>query len=76
MGKFRTFLLAAAITVGGGISPITSAAHAHGAISEEIFYYSEFAQQNLVGHYITYCDGHYGGGGQITEWNAYYSYGC
>lgn len=76
MKKIRTFLLAAAITVGGGISPITTAAQAHGAIAEEWFYWSEFAQQNLVGHYIRYCDDDWGGGGQVTEWNAYYSYGC
>ena len=76
MRKVRTFILAAAIAVGGGISPITPAAQAHGAIAEEMLYYSEYAQQNLVGHYITYCDGHYGGGGQITEWNVYRQYDC
>jgi hypothetical protein len=76
MKKIRTLLIAAAIAVGGGVSPLTVPARAHGPIYYEIHYfpYWDPGMNYESAHVIEYCDGHYSHSGypDVHSWQAYY----
>ena len=69
MKKAVTFLLAAAIALGGALGP--SPAYAHGARLWLLFYYAEMDMVNVVGYAVEYCDGHTAYGGNPTIWPLY-----
>lgn len=78
MKTIRTFVLALAIAVGGGISPMTAASLSQPppGVFYEIMYYDSVSYQNLVGHYREYCDSHYAGWGYPTEYSYEQYYEC
>lgn len=76
MKTLRTLLVAAAVAIGGGMSPVTGPAQAHGAIYYEIHYFGDGdpGMNYEVGNWIIYCDEHesHWGHPDIYSWQAYY----
>ena len=74
MNKIRTLVIASLVAVGGGISPMTATAQAHGPISQILHYCSDFACQDETGQEIYYCDGHYAAWGrpEVFSYSDYY----
>jgi len=76
VNKLRTLLVAAAVAIGGGVSPLTMPAEAHGPIYYEIHYfpYWDPGMNYESGNWIIYCDEHesHWGYPDVHNWEAYY----
>jgi hypothetical protein len=74
MNKIRTIAIASLVAVGGGISPVTAVAQAHGPVRQVLHYCSDFACQNETGQEIYYCDEHveYVGRPEAYSYSDYY----
>ena len=78
MGKIQTLVIALAVAVSGGVSPITAAAQAqyHGGLYMWLRYYSDHTYTTQVGALFQYCDGWQEGSGQVTEHSLVDYYTC
>ena len=78
MKRIRTFAIAVAVALGGGISPIVPAAQAqyHGGVHIWTRYYSDHTLTTQVGSHIQYCDWWSEGSGQVTEYGTTDIYPC
>lgn len=78
MNRLRTLIIALAVAVGGGVSPITAAAQAqyHGGLYKWERYYSDATYTTQVGVLYQYCDMWTEGSGQVTEYSLLDYYSC
>ena len=74
--RLTKILVAAAIALGGTAAPLQAFQSAPPGVSVDTYYYADWAETQLVGHYRDYCDGSSNGWGQVSEYSRIYYYGC
>ena len=75
MRKLTAGLVALAIATSASIMP-AHAVQGPPGVAVDMYYYSDFAETQLVGHYREYCDGSMNGWGSISEYSHFYYYDC